>query len=462
MVGMGSLRRSRSSERVVVHALIIALVLCSTSTFSASAASPQGFVIARNISRIYSSTTMLDGGLALISTDSAMLSLNISSGLIYELPIRNVYDLETVSGGLSLGVGEVFGRAYITFINESMAFEAVKYAVYSALYDSVVVGGDILSVGYVLINSTYRILITRLSESGVGSYTVGCPSSCFARKLLLGKDGEVILVGSLFLRGQSYQWSYELFLGKLGKASITGGYIGLDGNDYVVNALLLGGNVYVVVNSDMLGLHIAVIDYGNLNTSMYRVLVDGNAVRGVNAIRYGDYLLIVAEEPKLGGSSVILLNLSSMTPTAFHLGNILADVSVIDDEVVFLQRDRNSTRSGLFLYEFSELIDYLNRFNRKRVSLSPTRISVLPVELNITQLQLGYERSSDFTPFTLVSAEVVELLEGMPNTTAAPTVKPLYTLRREEQPLERIAILVVGVILLLSSITLKYLMKVKS
>ncbi|MEM0504836.1 MAG: hypothetical protein QXY36_00865 [Sulfolobales archaeon] len=420
------------------------------------------YVVHQPTSRVYSTIVLRDANDVLIATNTSLLLLSLNDGILYELPIKKIYDLEILTNNSFIGSGEAFGRAYLTLLTKNFTATSIRFTVNSALYDSIVNKDVILSTGYVLVDSFYKILLTRFEKSEVTSYIVDCPSSCYGRKLLVAKDGKTILVGSLFLRGQNYQWSYDVFYGVINNTSVVGSYISLEGNEYVVNSFIINNSIYTVVNSDLLGLHIVVTNYEDFSSSAYRVLVDGKKVECTSSSYYEDLLLIVAEDLELRERYVVLLNTSSGSVASYYLGNILANILVVDGWVILLNSYADPLKSELTILDFEDLPAYLKRFNTKYVSLNAVRVPMSQVELVIKSYGLSYEVSTDTIPRSLVDVVATASTEPIQSTFITPPVKSPYTLKGEEATWGKTSTLIVGVILILVSIILKYLMRIRS
>ncbi len=417
------------------------------------------FTIPRHILRIYSAIALPNTDEVLIATESSLLLLNLSEGLIREIPVKDIYDLELFNDAI-VGTGKTSGKAYILLLNQNMTATSIKYSVDSALYDSVISSNTILSSGYALINSTYKIMITYSNGSEVVTYIADCPSACYGRKLLIAQRGEVILAGSLFLRGRNYQWSYDVFHGVLGSTSLIGSYVSLDGNDYVVNSFLINNTIYTVINSDTSGLHVAVADYDNFNTSLYRILVDGRRVDGVNAAHYNDSILIIAKD-LMGDSYTVLLNVSSGIHIAFSLGNTSVDISMANDKAVYLNSYASSARSNLIICDFDEVIEYLRRFNSRHVSLNSVDVFPSTLKLAFNKGELNYEVSTHTIPSPTTSAIATTSIGRNESTSTTYSKEPLYTLKIDELVWGRVSFLTIGIILITSSIILKYLTRIR-
>lgn len=459
---MVSLRQWRKSKRAQILVLIIITLCIILTQHTVLQALLLNYVIPQLTLRVHSVVVLRDANEVLLASNTSLLLLNLNDSTLYELPIKKIYDLEILANNSFIGSGEVLGKAYLALLTKNFTAISIRFTVNSALYDSIVGKDAILSTGYVLVNSSYKILLTHLEESKVTSYIVDCPSSCYGRKLLIAKDGKTVLVGSLFLRGQNYQWSYDVFHGVINNTSVVGSSVGLEGNDYVVNTFVINNSIYTVVNSDLLGLHIVVTNYEDFSSSSYRVLVDGRKVECISSSYYEDLLLMVAEDLGLRERYAVLLNTSSRSATSYYLGNTLANILVVDGWVILLNSYTDPLKSELIILDFEDLLTYLKRFSTKYVSLNAVRVSTSHAELVINSYELSYEVSTDVIPKSLVNVVTTASTEIIQNTSITSPGKPPYTLKGGEATWGRALTIIIGVILILSSIILKYLMRIRS
>ncbi|MEM2346859.1 MAG: hypothetical protein QW267_01035, partial [Sulfolobales archaeon] len=177
---------------------------------------------------------------------------------------------------------------------------------------------------------------------------------------------------------------------------------------------------------------------------------------------YEDLLLIVAEDLELRERYVVLLNTSSGSVASYYLGNILANILVVDGWVILLNSYADPLKSELTILDFEDLPAYLKRFNTKYVSLNAVRVPISQVELVIKSYGLSYEVSTDTIPRSLVDVVATASTEPIQSTFITPPVKSPYTLKGEEATWGKTSTLIVGVILILVSIILKYLMRIRS
>lgn len=428
--------------------------------------SPSHYELPINISRIYSAG-FLSADTLLIATDLGVYFLGVDKGLFYGIPIKGIYDVEVVDvidGIRLLGVGESFGKASILIFNQPELITFIKYLVNSTLYDAVVINNTVIGVGYVQVNSSYSMLLTVRNLSSLENYVAFCQSACYGRKLTVTNDGMIYLFGSYYVRGQTYQWSYDVFFSVLRDNLLSGRLLSLDGNDYVINAFLTNASIYLIINSELAGLHVIVINQDDLNASPYRVLVSGDKVLGTGATHHKDLLLIGARDRTQKNMYVILINTTSLDINSYYLGSNSLDMLVVDEWILILNNSPIYGNSILSMFSFKDFLTHLKRFNSISSTLTVVNTYITDFESLLTKHSIGYDEGAISVSLSRINVTATRNLYDVTGTssTANYVDKPLYVFKDAELKWGKIALLVFGSIFLLLSIMLKFLMRARS
>ncbi|MEM0453108.1 MAG: hypothetical protein QXO98_00410 [Sulfolobales archaeon] len=455
---MAGPRASQSNNNIYVI-LLLSILIISSSIITGLQALSLHYEVPLKISKIYA-VKHTPSNTLLMASDSGIYYLNIDDGSFYELPIKTIYDLENISEFQLVGVGESSGKAHMLFFNQSGSTTSLKYLVSSALYDVVVINDTIFSSGYVQVNSTYKGLINIINSNSFENYVIDCQTSCFGRKLMVTEDHRRYLFGSIYTKGKTYQWNYDVFIGILGTNTLFGRSIGLEGNDYVVNSLYWNNSTYLLINSDLLGLHIAIID-SNSSISIYKILVGGASVIGNWATQYKDLLLIgVRERSREGNGYLVLLNTTSLELTSYYLGSNSLEASVSNEYIVFLNNSLDYGKTKISIYSFDDLFRYLRMFDTRSAVIISVNAYITDFEVVLNKYDLGFESSVDSSYPSLINITIITTKYDVLNTSTY-LEKPQYVLRSAESSWSRVSILILGLILLLSSIILKFLMRLE-
>jgi len=416
------------------------------------------------VSRLYQ--PVIHNYTIIIPTDSGILTLNLLSDEVYTLLNMSTHRLSLTLDNRLVGISRTLNNTYVIIINNN-SLVGIRFDPTSVLYDLLGLNNKVLLTGYVLTNTSYKLLLTEfnVSEVSLNSYIANC-TACYGRKILR-YGNSIFVVGSIYSRDPNYLWSYNVFVGRLDNNYLVGRYVGLEGDDEVVDTYVVNDNIYIIFNSRVLGLYIAVVNLEDLNISTYRVLVNDNLVRCTLTSVYGDDLFIVVND--LNTNYLLVLSTSTLTTKVFNLGS--SSALVVGGYLVLLDYNVSTLRNYFIICNITDFLRGVSMSGSSYVSLKPTKAYLTDLKLGITEHRVKYEVLNEYLTPKLVEAVFKTYTRGhvdsqTPPSDYVPTTqtlsRPLYEFRGREVLRISDTFLVLGVVLVISSLILKYFMRVRS
>jgi len=415
------------------------------------------------VSRLYQ--PVIHNYTILTPTDSGILTLDLRSDEVYMLLSMSTHRLGLVSDNLLVGISKTLNNTYITLINNN-SLVSVRLDPTSVLYDLLGLNNEVLLTGYVLVNNSYKLLLTKfnVSEVSLNSYIANC-TACYGRKVLRYGDS-IFVVGSTYSRDPNYLWSYNVFVGRLDNNYLIGKYVGLEGDDEVVDTYLINDYIYIIFNSRISGLYIAVVSLEGLNVSTYKVLVNDNLVWCTSASVHGDDLFMVVND--LNTNYLLILTTPTLTTKVFNLGSY-STLSVVGDYIILLGYNVSTLRNYFIICNITDFLKGVT--GSSYASLKPTKAYPTDLKLGITEYVVKYEVLNEYLIPKPVEAVFKTYTQGQvsPTTTSSDYVlttqtssRPLYEFRGREVLRISDIFLILGITLVISSLILKYFMRVRS
>lgn len=419
-------------------------------------------VVDRGFSKIVSAE-VLNNSIA-ISIDGKLLAINLTSNEVYELVVRfNVSYLTSVKSSL-LSLGVLEDSTIIAIFKDLSNATLVTLEPQSTLYDVISVNESALSTGYVFVNGTYKLLLLNLSLHSISSYVAECRVACYGRKIInLGSD--IFIIGSIYLRSDIHGWNYDIFFGRLLNGYLMGKYIEVGGNDYVVNVYDINGLLYVVINSDMGGIHVAVINPITYDVSLYRVSISSSRISCRSTAKLDKQLLLLANMLDTDDDYLIVINTTSLEINAYVVQGIKSMANVGDDLVAILTLGTD-LRTSLRILNTSEFSILLRRYYEVQTYASAVRARVQDLNLTLRSYGIRYHVFSEGVGIRNLRVATISPSEITSNILSTPKESTYYKPLYEPRIVSRdgggnLLLLVVGLVLVTTSIIFKYIVNVR-
>jgi len=444
-------------------------------------------------SRAYSVTTY--NYMSYVSMEQALLRVNLINYSVDVMHLRGTpYTLLHRNNSL-LGFGKLGDSAYILYLDLNTGNILKSFNVVingsSALYDAALINEHVVATGYALLRGgTYSTLVVNASIYGstANAYIVNCPTGCYGRKVLQVGGNELVVIGSVFTKSSTLGWSYKVFITLISSNQLKYfKYVDVNGNNYVVNAYVNGGKLYIIANSDAVGSYLMSIKLPEADLiSISRILINGNPVTCSSTAMHGNLLTLTASDLLMGSKSYIaVVNLSDLAGVAYEVSNVyLHTLNAVDGAkgyVIIGNTPTNNTHSTLVAFlNIDEMPKSLRNsvvisFNEAKLSFKDVLADLKSVSTDMVihdiTLKAVDELSEWVTPvlsirkLTSHSEELLSTTQPLKPGQIQPQVvdEVLYTHVREVGVSgDELTLIALGLTLIAASLLLKYLMRLRS
>lgn len=394
--------------------------------------------------------------LIIANVDGKAFIINLTNHEVHELVINVSVDRIIVGRSSLIGIGRLSGLPVLLEIYNLSKVLVLKLGMNSTLYEVVKLDNYLLTTGYEVLDSVYRLVIHNLSVLSSYTYVADCHTSCYGRKLIINSSNTFV-VGSTYLKSDAYGWSYDVFIGRLEDESIDGVYIELYGNNFVVDAFMYGDLIYVVIDSDPSGVYLAVISVPDLRVTTYRISLETTSLKCLVALSLDDEVIMLIEDLSTKSKYLTILNVSTLNANAYVVGNDVSSVMVFNGSILAF-KVLDESKGRLIINDLSNL---RKSFNEVKASLAVIKVKSSDVRFNLIKQALIYNVTEVYPGMRYV----VNLLNTSVVTGALVSnvtySKPLYEFSGRTMGRGGEYLLVIGAALIIASVMLKYLINLK-